>query len=73
MILLGYAWSGGGRKIIRVDLTVDGGKEWHVANFDHQENTEHPHHWSWTLWTAKIPISPGQKTVCCNKTLHLIF
>ncbi|KAI4457921.1 sulfite reductase [Holotrichia oblita] len=59
----GYAWSGGGRKIIRVDLTTDGGKEWHVANFDHQIDHESPRHWSWTLWTAKVPVSKGQKTV----------
>ncbi|KRT82874.1 hypothetical protein AMK59_3021 [Oryctes borbonicus] len=59
----GYAWSGGGKKIIRVDVTVDGGKEWHVADFDHQENAEPPHHWSWTLWSARIPVAQGQKTV----------
>ena len=27
-----YAWSGGGKGIIRVDVSVDGGKTWHVAN-----------------------------------------
>ncbi|GJQ88132.1 hypothetical protein Trydic_g13138 [Trypoxylus dichotomus] len=59
----GYAWSGGGRKIIRVDVTVNGGKEWYVADFDHQESTEPPHHWSWTLWSAKIPVSLEQKTI----------
>ncbi|CEM13750.1 unnamed protein product [Vitrella brassicaformis CCMP3155] len=28
----GYAWSGGGRAIIRVDVTIDGGVTWHEAN-----------------------------------------
>jgi len=28
----GYAWSGGGQGIIRVDVSADGGKTWHTAN-----------------------------------------
>ena len=31
LIVKGYAWSGGGRKILRVDLTSDGGKTWVTA------------------------------------------
>jgi hypothetical protein len=27
----GYAWSGGGQGIIRVDVSADGGKTWHTA------------------------------------------
>ncbi len=30
----GYAYSGGGRNIIRVDVSPDGGKTWHVATLD---------------------------------------
>ena len=32
----GYAWSGGGRSILRVDLTADGGKTWTQARGCHQ-------------------------------------
>ncbi|KAK4883516.1 hypothetical protein RN001_006835 [Aquatica leii] len=53
----GYAWSGGGQKIVRVDLTIDGGNTWHVAKFDHQDSSEPPQHWAWTLWSAKIPVT----------------
>ena len=28
----GYAWAGGGRKILRVDLTGDGGRTWTQAH-----------------------------------------
>lgn len=28
----GYAWSGGGRGIIRVDISPDGGKSWQEAS-----------------------------------------
>lgn len=51
----GYAWSGGGHKIIRVDLTGNQGKDWHVAQLE-QENEPDGHHYGWSLWTAQIPI-----------------
>lgn len=59
----GYAWSGGGQKIVRVDVTADGGETWYVANSDSQDSADPPQHWSWTLWSARIPIKPGVKTV----------
>ncbi|XP_074028867.1 sulfite oxidase isoform X3 [Leptinotarsa decemlineata] len=59
----GYAWSGGGQKIVRVDVTADGGKTWHVAKFDHQDSASSPQHWSWTLWSVKIPVNEDSKTV----------
>ncbi|CAH1399408.1 unnamed protein product [Nezara viridula] len=59
----GYAWSGGGRKIVRVDLSVDGGKTWSVAEFTDQGEAEHSRHWSWTLWQADIPVPPESDSV----------
>lgn len=56
LFFVGYAWSGGGRRIVRVDVTIDGGNTWHVANFDCQEKTDTPKHWSWTLWSVQIPV-----------------
>ncbi|XP_030756918.1 probable sulfite oxidase, mitochondrial isoform X2 [Sitophilus oryzae] len=53
----GYAWSGGGQKIVRVDVTIDGGKTWQVANFDAQDSAPPPRHWAWTLWSIKIPVN----------------
>lgn len=59
----GYAWSGGGRKIVRVDLTIDGGNTWHEADFVHQARTETPEHWSWTLWSIQIPVPKNANKV----------
>lgn len=59
----GYAWSGGGQKILRVDLTSDGGETWHEAEINEQNDAEAPYHWSWTLWTAKIPINSRENKV----------
>ncbi|KAJ3650303.1 hypothetical protein Zmor_022000 [Zophobas morio] len=63
IVVKGYAWSGGGQKIARVDVTADGGSTWFVANLDHQDSAEPPQHWSWTLWSARIPIPSGTKQV----------
>lgn len=54
----GYAWSGGGRGIIRVDVSADGGKTWHVAEL--QPNGQTPYRtWAWTLWEASVPLPEG--------------
>ncbi|XP_017138672.1 probable sulfite oxidase, mitochondrial [Drosophila miranda] len=56
----GYAWSGGGRKILRVDLTGDEGKTWHVAELE-QEDSPDGRHYGWSLWTARLPIPEEQQ------------
>ncbi|ENN72598.1 hypothetical protein D910_02230 [Dendroctonus ponderosae] len=61
--LKGYAWSGGGQQIIRVDLTLDEGKTWHIASLDAQDTALPPQHWAWTLWSAKLPVAPEFKEV----------
>ena len=52
----GLAWSGSGRRIIRVDLTSDGGKTWTQAEKLLQEEGKQFCHWGWTLWEASVPV-----------------
>ncbi|XP_052425254.1 sulfite oxidase, mitochondrial isoform X2 [Carassius gibelio] len=59
----GYAWSGGGREVVRVDVSVDGGKTWHVAKLRTSDQGEHPapppppgRAWAWKLWEIDVPI-----------------
>lgn len=63
----GYAWSGGGNKVVRVDLTADGGKTWHVAKLKHGNEADKSNlsgrNWAWCLWTAEVPIAKGVKNV----------
>lgn len=59
----GYAWSGGGQKIVRVDVTSDKGKTWHVADLDHQDVSVPPQHWAWTLWSIEIPVDKNESQV----------
>lgn len=47
----GYAWSGGGRKIVRVDVSADNGETWHVADLV-QDSSPLYKCWAWTLWTV---------------------
>lgn len=60
--LKGYAWSGGGREIVRVDVSVDGGKTWKVASLrssDEGEDSAEPppgQAWAWKLWELTVPL-----------------
>jgi len=55
----GYAWSGGGRGIVRVDVSIDGGKTWQSAQLEKAGQKLH-REWAWTLWEADIPIPENQ-------------
>ncbi|GAX86517.1 hypothetical protein CEUSTIGMA_g13924.t1, partial [Chlamydomonas eustigma] len=56
----GYAWSGGGRDVIRVDVSADGGKTWHVAKL--QKLNQRPGRaWAWSIWEATLPLPEGVK------------
>jgi len=49
----GYAWSGGGRKIVRVDVTADGGKTWFVADLK-QDSSPLYRCWAWDIMERKF-------------------
>ena len=68
VIVKGYAWSGGGRGIIRVDVSVDGGSHWHSADLETVDQ-EYNKNWAWTLWEASVPIPEdhkGELDICCK-------
>ncbi|KIW95238.1 uncharacterized protein Z519_03822 [Cladophialophora bantiana CBS 173.52] len=50
----GYAFSGGGREIIRVDVSADGGKSWEQALLLPGESKGHKA-WSWKRWEFVVP------------------
>ncbi|XP_004466142.1 sulfite oxidase, mitochondrial [Dasypus novemcinctus] len=56
----GYAWSGGGRAVIRVDVSLDGGLTWQVAELDGEEQPPRKA-WAWRLWQLQATVPPGQK------------
>lgn len=68
IVVQGYAYSGGGRGIIRVDVSIDAGKTWQTAKLKQSDQPLH-RMWSWTLWTAEVPIPEGHNgsvEICCK-------
>lgn len=53
--LKGWAFSGGGRGVTRVEVSTDGGKTWTQTEMD-QSNQPFNQRWSWTLWTHSIDV-----------------
>lgn len=65
----GFAWSGGGRKIVRVDVSTDEGTSWQTATLEEGSEQEDGKAWAWTFWSLDIPYSDEPpKSVCCKAT-----
>lgn len=71
----GYAWSGGGREVVRVDVSLDGGKTWQVAQLRGSEEGQGPESspppgraWAWKLWeiTAPFPHEAEELEIVCK-------
>lgn len=64
--LEGYAYSGGGREIQRVDVSLDGGKTWGQATLLDDANQEAgSKKWCWKRWTyhgSRPSVDPQTKT-----------
>jgi len=54
----GYALTGGGRKVERVDLTVDHGESWWTADLSADEPP-----WSWRLFSHRVTLKPGRHEI----------
>ncbi|XP_006815733.1 sulfite oxidase-like [Saccoglossus kowalevskii] len=64
----GYAWSGGGRGIFRVDVSLDGGKTWFEALLKQEKRTFN-RNWAWTIWHVTLPIPKnhnGELDIVCK-------
>jgi sulfite oxidase len=58
VLVQGYALSGGGRKIARVDVSGDGGNSWTTATL-----TQGDEHWAWTFWQARLQFPKGENEI----------
>lgn len=58
----GYAYSGGGRGIVRVDVSIDGGKTWKTATLDPNAGAQQPldRAWAWTFWECDFDVPEQQ-------------
>ncbi|KAF0289308.1 putative sulfite oxidase, mitochondrial [Amphibalanus amphitrite] len=50
---------GGGQRIVRVDVTADGGATWHDMALTVEEAAPAGRCWSWCLWQGRVPVPPG--------------
>ncbi|KAJ6352806.1 hypothetical protein OIU76_001925 [Salix suchowensis] len=55
--LRGYAYSGGGKKVTRVEVTMDGGETWQVCDLNHQEKpNKYGKYWCWCFWSLEVEV-----------------
>jgi sulfite oxidase len=51
----GWAWAGGGRNVVRVDVTPDDGNTWHTAEITQGKKQPFGRAWAWVFWQVDIP------------------
>lgn len=59
----GFAFSGGGRNIVRVDVSADGGRTWRQAQLS-KDKAKGSKRWAWTLWSidwAPVDLTSDQE------------
>ena len=68
VVVQGIAWSGGGRRVVRVDTSLDGGKSWVEAELMEGKEQRRGRGWAWVLWEATIPLpsKPQSVEICCK-------
>lgn len=57
-LMKGYAYSGGGRKVLRVEVTLDDGATWRLCQLSHPERpTEYGKWWCWCFWQLPVDVA----------------
>jgi sulfite oxidase len=56
--LRGYAFAGGDRHVVRVEVSADDGASWQDA-----ELLEDLGRWAWRLWRLRVELAPGEHTI----------
>jgi nitrate reductase (NAD(P)H) len=68
-VVSGYAYNGAGRPVHRVEVTLNGGRNWRMADIRRFEPaTEHGKQWCWVLWSCEIPLDAlsGTSEICAR-------
>ncbi|KAK7462372.1 hypothetical protein VKT23_007973 [Stygiomarasmius scandens] len=63
--LKGWAYSGGGNWVQRVEVSNDGGSVWYAVN---EENMTQKHYHAWRLWSIDIPTDAEGWLEFCVRT-----
>eukprot|EP00339_Tiarina_fusa_P001393 CAMPEP_0117027762 /NCGR_PEP_ID=MMETSP0472-20121206/20256_1 /TAXON_ID=693140 ORGANISM="Tiarina fusus, Strain LIS" /NCGR_SAMPLE_ID=MMETSP0472 /ASSEMBLY_ACC=CAM_ASM_000603 /LENGTH=533 /DNA_ID=CAMNT_0004735083 /DNA_START=57 /DNA_END=1658 /DNA_ORIENTATION=- len=64
MVVSGYAHSGGGRKVTRVEVTSDKGVTWNLAEITrHEKPNPYGKYWCWIWWKYDMPVADLDKEI----------
>lgn len=59
----GWAWTGGGRGVMRVECSVNDGVTWHDCVLEEGVEQAYQRKWAWVLWSVDIPMDEIKKSV----------
>ena len=63
-VVSGYAHSGGGRKVTRVEVTSDQGVTWNLAEITrHEKPNPYGKYWCWIWWKYDMPVADLDKEI----------
>ena len=52
-----FWYVGGGKKVTRVEVTLDGGETWLVCDLDHPEKpNKYGKYWCWCFWSVEVEV-----------------
>ena len=55
--MVNYVNAGGGKKVTRVEVTLDGGETWSVCTLDHKEKpNKYGKYWCWCFWSLEVEV-----------------
>ena len=71
----GWAWSGGRRNIVRVDITGDGGESWQTAEIKESGDQKFGRAWAWVFWECEVPaiVKKDGTVELASKAVDLAF
>ncbi|KAL7559742.1 hypothetical protein ACA910_003324 [Epithemia clementina (nom. ined.)] len=71
----GWAWAGGGRNIVRVDVTGDDGKTWATAKLKQGKEQRFGRAWAWVFWECDVPavVSESGTVSLASKAVDMAF
>ncbi|XP_054797770.1 nitrate reductase [NADH]-like [Prosopis cineraria] len=56
-VFKGYAYNGGGKKVTRVEVTMNGGETWLLAKLEHPEKpNKYGKYWCWCFWSLEVQV-----------------
>lgn len=69
--IAGFAYVGGGRSVVRVEVSADGGVSWQDAALCDNEMRPSGKQWAWTLWKATVAVpqctgNGSTVSLCCR-------